>query len=95
MSGKPHSIIEPSKHVHQTPLFKLNKVSKTLYNLLNLGVGGVSRHPIRSISPQVQGVSQGKPIQVTCEYEVEWGKISKHGADDIQGFVLSHLRVPL
>jgi hypothetical protein len=54
--------MEPPKHVHQTTLFKLNECSKTLYNLSNLGVGGVSRHPIGSVNPQVKGVSQGKPI---------------------------------
>jgi hypothetical protein len=71
MPSKPRLIIKPPEHVHQTPLFKLNKCSKTLYNLSNLGVGGVSRHPIGSINPQVKGVSQGKPIQAMCEYEVD------------------------
>jgi hypothetical protein len=54
--------MEPPKHVHQTPLFKLNKFSKTLYNLSNLGMGGVLRHPIGLVNPQVKVVSQGKPI---------------------------------
>jgi hypothetical protein len=95
MPSKLHLIIEPPKHVHQTPLFKLNKCSNTLYNLSNLGVGGVSRHPIRSINPQVKGVSQGKPIYAMYKYEVEWGKTSRHGVHGIQGFILSHLWVPL
>jgi hypothetical protein len=39
---KSHLIQEPSKHVHQIYLFKLNKCSKTLCNFPNLDMGGVS-----------------------------------------------------
>jgi hypothetical protein len=51
MPSKPYLIIKPLEHVHQTPLFKLNKFSKNLYNFSNLGVGGVSRHPIGPFGP--------------------------------------------
>jgi hypothetical protein len=45
-----------------------------LYNLSNLGVGGVSRHPIGPVSPQVKGVFQKKPILIMYECEVDWVK---------------------
>jgi hypothetical protein len=78
MPSKPHIIMEAPKHVHQTPSFKLNKCSKTLYNLSNLGVGGVSRHLMGSVDPQFKGVSQGKHIYAMCEYEIEWGNTSRY-----------------
>jgi hypothetical protein len=43
-----------------------------------------------------QGMFPKKTLSRSCdEYEVDWKKTSRHGVLDIQGFILSHLWVPL
>jgi hypothetical protein len=58
---KSHLIQEPPKHVHQNYLIKLNKCSKTLWNLSSLGMGGLSMWPIRWVIPQVKNFSPSGP----------------------------------
>jgi hypothetical protein len=69
---------------------------KDLINFPNLGMGGVSRCPIGLGQSPSQGMFPKENLSKSCsECEVDWGKTSRHGVLDIQGFVLSHLWVPL
>jgi hypothetical protein len=77
-------------------LFKINKCSKTLYNLPNLSVRGLSWCPIGQVIRQVKGCFPRRPsLSHVKYYEVDGGMTFCMGFLDIQGLILSNLWVPL
>ena len=80
----------------KSPLFKINKFSKTLYNLPNLSIRGLSWCPIGQIISQVKECFPLIPFLIHVrECEMDGGETFVHGVFDIQGLILSHLWVPL
>ena len=96
MLRKPYIVKEPPEHVHQDPPLKINKCSKTLCNLSNLGMGGLSWWPIGWIIPQVKECFPGG-LSLSHVKSMRWIGVILLGMGfiNIQGLILSHLWVPL
>ena len=94
--SKPHLIREPLEHVHQNPPFQIKQMLKDLINFAKFRYGRGVKVPYWVGQSPSQGCFPRRTY-LSHVVSVRWiqGKTSRHGVLDIQGFVLSHLWVPL